>query len=554
MRNIRWILCALALSVPLSAAVAESGGSNPIGAPALRAVAAGQAGRPSGLDATFGIDVGPRGRVYVVLALRSQILVLDRHTGREIDRIGPERGVDGPDDIEVGADGTLYWTSPLVGTISALFPDGTFRSQFVAPGLNPITIRDDGRVYVAAAFDARGLFEIDPLLLTPPRVLIPDITGLNGFDFGPDGRLYSPDTGTGGVVRIDVDATPPTVEQVAAPGTFPFPGAVSFDETGVLHVADAAFGQVFRLDPETGARELRLDIEGTIDNLAFDQDGVLYATALADGQILRQFPFARGSTLPLPLGPRGRAGIIGPAGLAVDDQGAVFAADLFSLRRLARGWPRDLATFYDRFFDGDFRPLSVDFDAGRLLSTTLGGIVRTLDADTGTVLDERLFLGPSNAIFVADDIVVAQLLARNVVRGDGSVVLDGLLVPLGLAPGEDSVFVGDFAAGTIFEAPTDGRPARVVAAGLAGPEGIARFEDWLIVAETSADRISAIDIESGERTTLLEVDLDDETIAGVTGVPPFGVPNGLAVDGRRRLLYVSSDRTNQVLAYRLFER
>ena len=84
-------------------------------------------------------------------------------------------------------------------------------SQYVAPFVNPITFSDDGRLFVGQAFFGETLYELDPDLVDPP-VLVWHGSGapgfpeqLNGFDFGPDGKLYAPQPFMGRIVRIDVD-------------------------------------------------------------------------------------------------------------------------------------------------------------------------------------------------------------------------------------------------------------------------------------------------------------------------------------------------------------
>jgi sugar lactone lactonase YvrE len=558
-----WITCLLATALAVSATPAAAGRwplpagpvTLPIEAalpiePALPIAAAlpiGEAGQASTIDGAFGTDVGPDGNLYVCLPIENAIGVFDTRTGRLIERIGSDRGVDGPDDVEVADDGSIYWTSPVPGTISMLGPDGTRRSQVVAANLNPITIRDDGRIYVAAAFEAPGLFEVDPELIAPPRVIIPDITGLNGFDFGPDGLLYSPDTNTGGLVRIDVDATPPTVEVIAPPGSFVLPGAVSFDASGVLHVMDAATGEVFRFDIATRRSERVFDVDGTIDNIAFDTRNNLYVSGLADGAIFKKRP--RGRTRVLR-----RGGQIAPSGVAVAGDGSVLLADFFSVRRLALRRREAIETFYTFAVPGLLRPLTIDAQGDLALLTTLdqGGLLQILDTRTRQVVAVRQdFLVPTNAVFLGDDFVVAQLLGGNVVRAsDGIPLVSGLIIPFGLATDGDRLFAGDYATGIVWSVEPGTAPVPV-ATGLLGPEGLAVYRDWLLVAEVTADRITAIDLRTGGTRTLLEIDLGALEADPPTGLPPFGNLNGIAVDAERGILYVASDTTNQVLAFRL---
>src|SRR5215217_116093 len=143
-------------------------------------------GRSSVLNGPNGVNVGPDGMVYVASVVGDEITAHDPRTGAILDRIGPERGVHGPDDVVIGPDGTIYWTELLAGNVGLLRPDGSFRTQFVGPGVNPIELSDDGRLFVARVFLGDGLYELDPELVEPPEVLIPDLVGFNGIDFGPD--------------------------------------------------------------------------------------------------------------------------------------------------------------------------------------------------------------------------------------------------------------------------------------------------------------------------------------------------------------------------------
>lgn len=162
-----------------------------------------------------GIKAGPDGNLYVASVNERAILVINPDTGKILKRLGPEVGVDGPDDLAFGPDGSLYWTDFFKGSVGRLAPDGSMSSQKVAPGVNPIILSKDGRLFVALAFLGDALYELDPKLTAPPRLLAEKLGGLNSFQFGPDGMLYAPVMGKGQVVRIDVNAKPIKVEVVA---------------------------------------------------------------------------------------------------------------------------------------------------------------------------------------------------------------------------------------------------------------------------------------------------------------------------------------------------
>ena len=443
-------------------------------------------GRSAELNGPNGVYVGPHdGNVYAASVIGNEITVHDPRTGKVLDRIGPERGVLGPDDLVIADDGTIYWTELLAGNVGMLRPDGTFRTQFVAPGVNPITLSDDGRLFVARDFLGNGLYELDPELVDPPQVIIPDLVGFNGMDFGPDGLLYGPLFFGGAIARIDVDAADPAPEIVAT--GFRIPGAVKFDPSGVLHAVDFAEGQVVRVDVTTGATEVLADIDGVLDNLAFAADGTLFTTAFADGQLLTLTPGNRLRALD-------QAGFIAPSGIAVDDEGSVWVADFFSVRELASS-RNPVTSYYDRFdppFVGPASANTVAVDGDHLITTGwFSNAVQVLDADSGAVIEDiRTLDVPSNAIRHGDRLVAAQIGAANVVDANtGEVVLGGVLAyPLGLASDGATLYVSDWALGQVWAVP-DGAPPELLASGLAGPEGLAVDGDRLLVVEAGADRV-----------------------------------------------------------------
>ena len=98
------------------------------------------------------------------------------------------------DDMEFGPDGRLYWTQLFGRQVVAAAPDGG-AIQVLAKdrtGINSIAFKQDGRLFATEVFDGDALYEIDPKGEKEPRLILKDLGGLNGFDFGPDGKLYGP--------------------------------------------------------------------------------------------------------------------------------------------------------------------------------------------------------------------------------------------------------------------------------------------------------------------------------------------------------------------------
>ena len=179
------------------------------------------------------------GYAYVGSVIGRDIVVMDARTGQIVDRLGPDDGAAGADDLTFGPDGSLYFTDIIEGRVGRIAPDGTVTWQYVAPFVNPITFSDDGRLFVGQAFFGETLYELDPDLVDPPVLVwhgsgIPGFPEqLNGFDFGPDGKLYAPQPFMGRIVRFDVDAPAPGAEVVATGFDTPDRGEVRRDGQAV---------------------------------------------------------------------------------------------------------------------------------------------------------------------------------------------------------------------------------------------------------------------------------------------------------------------------------
>jgi DNA-binding beta-propeller fold protein YncE len=509
-----------------------------------------EVGRAAETNSLNGIFVSPfDGNVYVASVGGDEITVHDPDTGQLLDRIGPERGVGGPDDLFITDDGTIYWTEILSGNVGMLKPDGTFKKQPVGPGVNPITMNDEGRLFVGRLFLGAGLYEVDPDLDDPP-LLLDESLNVNAFDFGPDGYLYAPSQFTGEIVKIDVNAPVPVGSETVADG-FRAPTAVKFNSLGEMHVGDLAEGRVSKLDLASGDSEVLIDIEGTIDNIAFGTDDRLYAAAGSDNQIIRR-DSRRVKIL-------NKEGLGLPGGVAVSPDGTVWVGEFFALRGFESN-PRKWATsFYDRFdppgagFSG---AATVAADGDNVITSSgFSNVVQVMNPATGDILqDIRTLATPTNALRHGDTLVAAQL---GVPGGFASVVnaedpsevfIDGLsvplFVPLGLASDGDTLYVGDWATGIVW-AVSDTGPS-ILASGLSGLEGLAVDGDRLLVVETGGQQVTAIDLATGETSAaIVGLDYSDRVPAGFF---PYGMMSGVAV-GANRSIYVSDDGVNKVYEF-----
>jgi sugar lactone lactonase YvrE len=195
-------------------------------------------------------------RLHIASVAGREIVVMDPETGAILDRLGPDQGVEGPDDLTFGPDGALYWTSFFTGVVGRRAPDGTVSTVAqLPPGAGAITFSDDGRLFVALSALGDALYEVDPGGANPPRLIAKDLGGLNAMDWGSDGLLYGPLNFRGQVVRINVDtgAIAPVADD------FGLPAAAKFDSQGRLYVVDQLHGEVVSSMPTSshGARPPR---------------------------------------------------------------------------------------------------------------------------------------------------------------------------------------------------------------------------------------------------------------------------------------------------------
>ena len=518
------------------------------------------------LNGANGMYFGPDGNLYVAVFARGEIVALNPRNGKIVARYGRDQGVLAPDDLTFGPDGSMYWTDIIVGEVGRLAPDGTLTKQFVAPGVNPITFNEEGRLFVALDFLGDGLYELDPELIDPPRPIIeatPEIPYplgfFNGFDFGADGRLYGPLFAAGMVISVDVGefGDPPSLDpwtdgtiQVVATG-FGVPAAVKFDPSDRLHVVDQT-GEVFRVDVATGAKTRIATLQPGLDNLAFDGRGNLFVSNAYFGWVAQIVGNGQARNLT-------RGGMILPQGVAVlpgpQGRDRVFVADLFRLREFDGRSGKELAVVEGSILTGPGKltpPMTVAADGDHLVVSSLfGSTVQVWDPSSETVLEDYPMPAPVNAIRFQDDLVVADLGLGGIVwASDMTMILasgseSGVFVPAGLATDGERLWVGDWATGIVWQLEFDGTDVTStvpVAFDLAQPEGLALDVDGsLLVVETGLRRLSRVDTATGAVsvvTTGLDVGLPT-----LEGFPPTWWFDGVAV-GPSGAIYVSENGRN----------
>ena len=502
------------------------------------------------LHATNGMYFGPDGRLHVVSASSATVAAIDPESGAVLERWGPEEGVQGPDDLTFGPDGSVYWTDFAFGDVGKRTPDGT--TTVIAspgPGVNPITFSDDGRLFVSQCALGDKLFEIDPDGIEEPRLISDQLgpgCGLNGMDWGPDERLYGPRTSTSEVVRVDVDRG--TFETVSS--SLQGPVALKFDSQDRLHVLDTGAGEVVRVDVATGDTEVVGRVAVGSDNLAFDADDRLFVSNYAHSSIVEVIGPETNRTVIA-------GGVSFPGGLAylpaTGGAGRLFLADRRALRELDPDTGAEVHVVTGRGSDVGEALSAHPYGAQLILSGATNVSIWDPDGDRLVARFDG-FEEAIDALPLGDDIIVSEYETGSVVRFDPAspdartVLASGLEAPAGLAVHGGDLYVAD-RSGTLLQILDDGEriePPRLVAGGLAGPEGIAAGEDGaLYVVEEDAGRVTQVDPETGAATLVADgltlQSLEQKSIGGSTSV---GFLSGIAVgDGS---LYVSSYAENRV--------
>ncbi|MGB5394932.1 MAG: hypothetical protein WBN16_11830 [Lutimonas sp.] len=483
--------------------------------------------RGANLHGTNGIYFGPDDNLYIASFYGQNITVMNKQNGKILKQFGVLDGVLGPDDLVFHPDGeSFYFTDIITNYVGRMSLNGTLLGyQEVAPGVNPITFSDDGRLFVALDFQGDGLYELDPNLVDDPRPIVKYVEDtypigfLNAFDFGPDGFLYGPVFTQGFVVKVDVGEagdlpslnpyTDGTITVISA--GFTYPVAAKFGPDGLLTVLDQT-GEVFKVNTNTGEKTLFTTLEPGLDNLAFDKDGTLYVSNADFGWIIQILPSGQARTI-------SGGGMIGPQGVAVlpgsKGKDAVFVGNVFRMHQF-NGLSGKEEEVYKGYLvpetDKLTMPFAVQADGENLLVTSwFGEVVQVWSPETDKVLEEYSMVYPIDAVRVNGEIVVSDLGLGGVVMASDQTLIAPVNVASGLATDGTNLWAADWATGSVWKIDLDGDQHMEVATGLSNPEGLAfEKENNLVVVETGASRLSRIDLtkDAGENVTTIAENLE----------------------------------------------
>jgi outer membrane protein assembly factor BamB len=500
----------------------------------------------SAFHGVHGLGIDKAGHLFAGSVAGAALYEVDRTNGTAKIAIPSPEGM--ADDIAFAPDGTMAWTGFLTGDLYSRKGDGPIKKLASGlPGINSLAYRKDGRLYATQVFLGDALYEIDVEGVKPPRMIMEKMGGLNGFEFGPDDRLYGPLWFKGQVAKVDVDKAELTV---VADG-FKIPAAVNFDSKGNLWVVDSALGQLVRVDPKTGAKKMVAQLKPSLDNLAIDDKDRIFVSNMADNGI-QEVDAETGAAKQVISGKLALPGGIG----VVSDGGkdTIYVADVFAYRTVdgATGEVSEPARMHAAGVTLEY-PMSATARGDEvILSSWFTGTVQVIDRKTGATREMMHdFKAPHDAIRLADgSILVNELGSKSLIRAGGehgkdrNVLISGLEGPVGLVGGpKGDVYVTEAFAGQLSKVASNGEKT-VIAKDLKMPEGIAMTPDGkLIVAEVGAKRIVEIDPQSGKLTEIagnLPIGL-----AGAPGGLPTNIPTGVGV-GASGTIYFSSDIENAI--------
>jgi len=482
-------------------------------------------------------------RLFVANGGGQSISVLDPETGEILEILGLEHGVGFPDDLAFAPDGTLYWTDALVGEVRGWTTAGEMVVAATGiPSLNPITISDDGRMFVGQCFheEPGSVFEVDPTGVLAPREVLGNIPGCaaNGMDWW-DENLYIPRWFEGSVLRVDdQDGTTSDVTT-----DWSVPAAVALDSAGRVHAVSQASGEVIRIDSETGARTVLATLTPGLDNLAFDSADRLFVSSTTDAFVVEILEDGTTRTI-------SEGGMTLPMGVAVLGD-TLYVGEGLSIRSFDKDTGEALEVIRSVVGIGPLTifagPLEVWQDRLLVLDPFFGSAA-LLDPTTTNAQNLLPFSAPVDSEPFAGGIAVTELGTGTVVLATGpelserATLVSGLAGPAGLAAHGADLYVSDSISGEVLRIVQDGDPLTppepITDTLFSSPEGIAALDDTrLLVVEGGTGSLHILHIDTGA-TELVAEDLPFNPSS--SGLPPHMNFNDLHADSSGAL-YLNAD-------------
>ena len=503
---------------------------------------------PSALFGANGMRFGPDGRLYVAQAFGSQVSAIDVSSGA-IATISPIGGpIVAPDDLAFDSHGVLYITEVMSERVCARSPNGDLRIiADKVPAANGITQWRDRLFMDECRHDGR-LFELFPDGRAP-RKIAENLPLPNALNVGPDGKIYFPAIGANEIWRVALEGGKPEVFAT----DMAVPTAVKFDSHGSLLSTQGRSGEILRFDLQSGDRRVVAKLRPGIDNFALTDNDRLFVSHFVDGGVAEIMSDGTERRLVAP-------GFCGPMGIAMADDGTLYAADGISMAAVtASGAHHRVGLLFDGHFPGFVRGVA-KAAKGFLVVTTTGGDVTSYHPVThemevlATGLHELygVAIGAGGAVFVAE---AGEGRVLEIAGGKLTEKARGLGRPTGIAIAPDgAVFVAESGKGRVSR--IAGGAATATIEGLKEPQGLAIDGNNLYVVDAGAHELIAYSLKSKQRATVAS-NLPVGAAPGVVpkllmGIPgllpgPLGPFAGVTV-GSNGKLYLAADGDGSVLA------
>lgn len=499
---------------------------------------------PSNFKGVHGLAIDATGRLLAGSVIGNAIYEVDRTTGKATVFMPPPHGQ--ADDIAIGPKGELAWTSFVQGVLRYRESENAPVRDLAKdlPGINSLDFdKKSGRLYASQVFLGDSLWEIDVAGKKPPRLILKDMGGFNGFEVGKDGWIYGPLWFKGQVVKIHPD----TGEMKVIASGLSTPAAVNFDSQDNLYVVDTKSGQLLRIDTGTGAKIVIAQLKSGLDNLAIDPQDHVYVSNMVDNSI-EEVDVVSGKAR---LITKGEVAVPGGLKLSADGK-TLYVADIFSLRRVDTRSGK--VTDIKRMHNSDLEyPFSIGLSEKYLMLTSwFTSSLQVIDRATmKTVAEVQALKAPTDAVELPDgSIVVSEIATGSLIRVSGagfkerSAVVQGLAGPVQMIVSRDGNIYVTEAAGNLIRINPKDWSKTLVAEGLGMPEGLAETPNGrFVVAETAARQLIEIDPVTKLRRVVAS-DLPIGFEAG-PGLPPSYVPTGVAIDAAGTI-YFSADRNNAI--------
>ena len=255
-----------------------------------------------------------------------------------------------PNDVALGADGTIFIADSANGRIRSVASDGTITTVAGNGSIPPIEVPAPAAVAAAPSGD---LYFSDTSRHRVRRISPGGIvttaagTGAGGFDgdAGPaanaqldlptglavdgSGNLFIADSGNNRIRKVSSDGKISTVFGDGAAATLGLPTGLSLDAAGNLYVTEIGSNRVRKVAPNGSASVLASTGLSAPSAVAVGADGTVYVCDTGNNRVVA---IANGATRTVATGKN-------PAGVAVDASGNVWYADTGADRLVRVGGP-----------------------------------------------------------------------------------------------------------------------------------------------------------------------------------------------------------------------